>query len=334
MSGSASVPSTVDANSATRCARITAPSGSYRYRRTGPTGAPDRPDPVRRTPDGSRVARRGTEASGPYQKQASTTSPSTDTHSASAPAGISAWSIPGASLSTVRGTRVESADTKSHGGEYAFGANTRPEPVRRAGSQNTPSTVDRSTVVASAHTTETREPRPSTATIADATAAVNGSAATASTRIPARAKASAYAPIPQPRSAITRTPELATRAARRLATARRVACSRPGRVKNIDPASAPNLPTAAARIPAWVRAAAARSGANPAARNDCAATNGPAPTTTAARSRAAAPAGVRSWARVTGSRARPRCGAGGPRRAPRPGCGSGRRSGRRCRCAR
>src|SRR5438067_1944117 len=174
MSGSASVPSTVDANSATRCARITAPSGSYRYRRTGPTGAPDRPDPVRRTPDGSRVARRGTEASGPYQKQASTTSPSTDTHSASAPAGISAWSIPGASLSTVRGTRVESADTKSHGGEYAFGSNTRPEPVRRAGSQNTPSTVDRSTVVASAHTTETRESRPSTATLADATAAVNG----------------------------------------------------------------------------------------------------------------------------------------------------------------
>src|SRR2546429_442074 len=189
MSGSASVPSTVDANSATRCARITAPSGSYRYRRTGPTGAPDRPDPVRRTPDGSRVARRGTEASGPYQKQASTTSPSTDTHSASAPGGISAWSIPGESLSTVRGTRVESADTKSHGGEYAFGSNTRPEPVRRAGSQNTPSTVDRSTVVASAHATQTRESRPSTATLADATAAVNGSASTASTRIPARAKA-------------------------------------------------------------------------------------------------------------------------------------------------
>ena len=80
----------VAANSATRCARTTAPSGSNRYRRTGPTGAATTPDPVSTARDGSREARRGTSASGPHQNAASTTSPSTDTHSASAPAGISA----------------------------------------------------------------------------------------------------------------------------------------------------------------------------------------------------------------------------------------------------
>src|SRR5262245_40217624 len=106
MEGSATTPSTVDANSATRWARITAPSGSYRYRPTGPTGAAESPDPVSEAPDGRRQARRGTDARSPYQTQASTTSPSTDTHSASASGGTNAWSIPGASFSTVRGTRV------------------------------------------------------------------------------------------------------------------------------------------------------------------------------------------------------------------------------------
>src|SRR6266540_1248883 len=141
MSASASTPSTTAANSATTWARTTAPSGSHRYRRTGPTGARAAPDPTSETPEGSRVARRGTDASGPHQKVASTTSPSTDTHSASAPGGISAWSIPGASLSTVRGMRRASPATNSQGGEYAPGSNTRPVAPRRAGSQNTPSTV-------------------------------------------------------------------------------------------------------------------------------------------------------------------------------------------------
>src|SRR2546423_3277312 len=101
---------------------MTAPSGSYRYRPTGPTAARATPEPVSEVPEGSRVARRGTEASGPYHTHASTTSPSTDTHSASASGGSRAWSRPGASLSTVRGTRDVSADTKSHDGDDARGA--------------------------------------------------------------------------------------------------------------------------------------------------------------------------------------------------------------------
>src|SRR3954447_5408405 len=204
MAGSPIRPSTVAANSATRCDRTTAGSGSYTYRPTGPTGATATPDPVREAPDGRTVARRGTDASGPHQNAASTRSPPTDTHSPSAPGGSSAWSIPGANFSTVRGTRAGSPAMKSQGGDHDRGSSSRPRPPRRAGSANTASYRPTSTVVASAQATVTFSP--STSALAAATAAVSGSASTAKTEIPCRAAARASAPTPQPRSARVRTP--------------------------------------------------------------------------------------------------------------------------------
>ena len=55
------------------------------------------------TSSGSRVAFRGFSANGPNQSAASTTSPRSETHSASTPEGIRSWSMPGATFSTVLG---------------------------------------------------------------------------------------------------------------------------------------------------------------------------------------------------------------------------------------
>ena len=73
--------------------------------------------PVPAVPDRTTVARWDTVASRPHHSAASTTSPSTLTHSASAPAGTSAWSIPGATLSTTRDERSTSPATNVQGGE-------------------------------------------------------------------------------------------------------------------------------------------------------------------------------------------------------------------------
>src|SRR5262249_26878162 len=137
----------------------------------------------------------------------STTAPSADARGASAPGGTSAWSMPGASLSTVYGTVRYRWDTKSQGGEYPVGSNTRcPEAVRRAGSQKTASTASSTTSRTSVTDTLTRAVSPSADTFAPPTAAVSGSASTASTRRPALANAIASAPIPHPRSATIAAP--------------------------------------------------------------------------------------------------------------------------------
>ena len=213
----------------------------------------------------SRVARRGTSASGPHQSAASTRSPSTHTHSASAPAGISAWSMPGASFTTVRGTRVGQAGDEVPRRRVGVrvedpppGAGPAPGRVAERGVD--PGQVERRGVAA---LTVNRSASPAASAFAAAIAAVSGSASTAYTRMPARAAASASAPMPQPRSARVVTPAARSRAARRSATARRVACSSPARVRNIPAAAAPNLPTARRRRSAWVSAAAARSGRDP-----------------------------------------------------------------------
>src|SRR4051812_24811137 len=163
MCGSARVPSTVVANSATRCDRTTAPSGSYTYGRSAATGATTAPVPTSPLTSSPRitVARRATRARGPAQTVVSTTVPSALTHSASAPAGSNAWSMPGANLRTVAGPRSTNVDTNDQGGEYAAGSKTRVLPARRrAGSQKTASTSDRSTVVASWTVTVIRSASP------------------------------------------------------------------------------------------------------------------------------------------------------------------------------
>ncbi|RAO47683.1 hypothetical protein ONO86_02894 [Micromonospora noduli] len=93
-----------------------------------------------------------------------------------------------------------------------------------------------------------------------------------------------------------RTPAAYNRAARRSATTRRVACSRPGRVRNIPAAAEPNLPTARWRNSAWVSAAAANVGGTPVARSADAATSGSPPARSAAAVSATDPSGVRSAA--------------------------------------
>ncbi|CPU65812.1 Uncharacterised protein [Mycobacteroides abscessus] len=55
-------------------------------------------------------------ASGPNQSPASTTSPSTDTHSVSASSGRPACGMPGPTLIPTAGTRSRSAHTASSGG--------------------------------------------------------------------------------------------------------------------------------------------------------------------------------------------------------------------------
>src|SRR5262245_48553318 len=91
------------ATSATSPARITAPSGQYNQVPTGPVSA-TAPRDTMVAPDGNNVARRSTVDKGPNQSAASLTSPPSDTHSASAPAGTRSCGIPGATLAPEAGT--------------------------------------------------------------------------------------------------------------------------------------------------------------------------------------------------------------------------------------
>ena len=65
------------------------------------------------------MARRRTPvASGPHQSAHSTTSPPSDTHSASASRGSTPCGTPGASLAPVAGTRAATSSTNENGGDH------------------------------------------------------------------------------------------------------------------------------------------------------------------------------------------------------------------------
>ncbi len=144
-------------------------------------------------------------ASGPCQRQASFTSPPSETHSASASAGTRACGIPGATLAAVAGSRWASwSATKRDGGRVGIRVEgPAPAGLRRAGSTKAashPAAVGSNVDDVLARTsTESASPRASA--LARATATVVGSWSTPRTASPARARASRSPPTPQHRSA-------------------------------------------------------------------------------------------------------------------------------------
>ena len=178
--GSMSQPPTFAATAVTSPARMTASSGSYRYAPGASTKEHSSSSEVNVAPEGNRVARRDTVAKSAPHRQASTRLPSTLIHSASTPAGMSRWAIPGIVLARLRPPRR--AVTKSHGGTQLVGSKIRPLPSRRAGSTNAASSEAMATVVASSQ--ETVPERPSATRLACAIAARTGSYSMPRTRTP------------------------------------------------------------------------------------------------------------------------------------------------------
>ncbi|CAM5417279.1 hypothetical protein SALBM135S_02418 [Streptomyces alboniger] len=169
----------------------------------------------RPAPAGSSVARRAPGVtSPPNHSTASFTSPRSEIHSAVASAGTASRGMPGAIFSAARGALRAASTAQDRGGEYASGSKIRPRPPRRAGSTKTASYAVVSTSVTSASRTSISSARPRASALARATAQVSGDRSTASTEIPARARAIASPPMPQHRSARERTPSAAKRSAR------------------------------------------------------------------------------------------------------------------------
>ena len=223
------------------------------------------------------MARRRTPAvaSGPHHSAHSTTSPPSETHSASASSGSTPCGTPGASLAPVAGTRPASSSTNGNGGDHERGSSARPVLLRRAGSTNAASTPARSVAVTSSQRTSTRSATPAAAAFAAATSAVSGSRSTPTAagrrpgqRAPGRRRSRSTGPPAR------RGSTAANRRAWPAATAGRVACSRPSAVNHIRSAAAPSLVRARARSRAWVSAAAARSGSTPSRRSWAAAVSG------------------------------------------------------------
>ena len=100
---------------------MTAPSGSYKYRPTGRTsgsGSAVAGDAHTPAPEGSSLARRAPGVTrGPNHSTASLTSPPSETHSASASAGIASWGMPGAIFSAARGALRAASTAHDRGGE-------------------------------------------------------------------------------------------------------------------------------------------------------------------------------------------------------------------------
>ena len=154
MRGSSRCPSRRSASTDTRPARITAGSGSTSHPDTGPRGAAGTPARSSRDsssgasgrvqsapgPPARTVARRVAPSvrNGPHHTPASTRSPPTLIHSVCVPGGSAPWSMPGATLAPVAGTRRERDRTHDQGGDHDSGAMARLPALRRAGSTKHP----------------------------------------------------------------------------------------------------------------------------------------------------------------------------------------------------
>ena len=198
------------------------------------------------------------------------------------------FGTPGPSFTQTNRSEASCASTKSHDGVKSATFQVRPRAVRRAGSRKiaapgggscssarptrTSTPFDAATALRACGWVRRIEPVRSAARrdcveikeqltrerLCAATAAISGSASTATTRIAASRNAMASAPIPQPRSQTSVTPASTKRRARQRATARRVACSSPSRVNSISSARS-NLAAALRRSTACPSAHAASS---------------------------------------------------------------------------
>ena len=159
---------------------------------------------------------------------ASTRSPSTLTHWAWQSAGSALWAIPGASFTPTRSKLLRHRHTADRGGDHCSGSAMRrdppPAPVRRAGSAKTASTPwPRRSAMSSSVTSPRRTPASSKCRrLMAAAAAASWSRSTARIR--------------RPRPATNEAPASRKRRAWWAATTRRVACSRPSRVKTMESA--------------------------------------------------------------------------------------------------
>jgi hypothetical protein len=229
------------ARSATRPARVTAGSGSIRYRpgiATG-TAAPGTGTSV--SPDGSSVARRVTVKRAGDQSIAPPSWRPDEMNSASHPSGTRSAGIPGATLTPTAAPSAPPpaaeaeaearARQKPSGGSLCPAASRR-DPARRAGSTNTAAPRGTRNRRTSSRTRVTSR-RPYTAAFSPAIARCTGSASTAVTGA-CPASMTRFPPIPVHRSTMRSTPRY--RPAMCADTTSDEACSSPSLVNHISSA--------------------------------------------------------------------------------------------------